>query len=91
MKGDWIPQRIGCWPQFLWWEMDEVLVALLGVALTSLTHEWHWLILGVLFSYLYKVHYKASSVKALWKDVFIAAGIFDIPGLPKGVMRRFAD
>ena len=91
MERNWIPQRIGAWPQFLWWELDEVLVALIGVVITSITHDWIWLIGGVAFSYLYKVYYKPSAFRALWKDIFIAYGIIDIPGFPSGLSREFAE
>lgn len=90
-KKFWIPQKIGAWPQFLWWELDEILVGLIGLALTAFTHQWIWLIVGVVISYLYKVYYKPSAVKALWKDLFVALGLIDLPGFPKGFARNLTE
>lgn len=89
MKKNWLPQRIGSWPQFMWWELDEILPTIAGIVMFILRGGWHWIAVGMAVSYGYIRIIKKGNVDFNLMDVFLGMGVFDLKGFPKGVSRRF--
>ena len=89
MNKQWIPQRIFSPMNFLWWELDEIIWAAGGIGFSAVSGNWLWALLGISITYLYMKYYKtSSSLRITWKDFFIASGLFDLRGYPKGVVKK---
>ncbi len=88
MEKSWLPQKIGSWPQFLWWELDEVLPVIGGISMFVLKHGWYWIPISVLVSYGYIRIFKKGEVNFNLADWCFGLGVFDLKSLPLGTSRR---
>ena len=86
----WMPRKVGSMPNFLYWEIDEVLPAIVGIMMALATSNYLWMAVGFICSYVYAKIYKQSAIRITWKDLFFAYGIFDLKGYPKGVTRKMS-
>lgn len=91
MEYQWMPQKIGSMPSFLWWEVDEIIVALLGILMFVVSGNILWALLGIGFSYCYTKFYKKNHLRVIWKDIFFSLGILDLTGYPKGIIKKFEE
>lgn len=90
MRKKWMPQKIGTWPNFYWWEIDELIPFFVGLVIAIMGGSTWWIVGGVVASWIYR-RYKRSTVHLVWRDFFVAYGIFDLFGYPKGTERTFAE